>query len=102
MVEIDTVTPHNTILIDSRYDSTTGTFTVPPGGDGFYYFSMYLLVDEGERADFDIEINGDIFCTTFGDQQNTPGDDGQVSCSAAAYVVAGLLLYFVKSILSQT
>ena len=27
----------------SSYDSTTGVFTVPPGGDGVYYFSTYLI-----------------------------------------------------------
>ena len=31
------------ILFISRYDSTTGVFTVPPGGDGVYYFSTYLI-----------------------------------------------------------
>ena len=30
-------------LLFYRYDSTTGTFTVPPGGDGFYYFYVYCL-----------------------------------------------------------
>ena len=37
-----------------RYDSTTGSFTVPSGGDGFYYFSVYLLVHNGEYSRFDI------------------------------------------------
>ena len=31
------------ILFISSYDSTTGVFTVPPGGDGVYYFSTYLI-----------------------------------------------------------
>ena len=31
------------LFIVYRYDSTTGTFTVPPGGDGFYYFYVYCL-----------------------------------------------------------
>ena len=31
------------ILFISSYDSTTGVFTVPPGGDGVYYFSIYLI-----------------------------------------------------------
>ena len=47
-----------------RYDSTTGTFTVPPGGDGFYYFSTYLLVVGGEWGDFEIQINGEMLCST--------------------------------------
>ena len=31
------------ILFISSYDSTTGLFTVSPGGDGVYYFSTYLI-----------------------------------------------------------
>ena len=65
---------------------------MPPGGDGFYYFSVYLVVEETELARFDVKINGESFCTTFGDPQDTSLTDGQVACSAAAYVVAGLLL----------
>ena len=31
------------MLFISSYDSTTGVFTVPPGGVGVYYFSTYLI-----------------------------------------------------------
>ena len=40
LLEMDSIT---SLFIVYRYDSTTGTFTVPPGGDGFYYFSVYCL-----------------------------------------------------------
>ena len=33
MMEMDFIT---SLFIVYRYDNTTGTFTVPPGGDGFY------------------------------------------------------------------
>ena len=47
-----------------RYDSTTGTFTVPPGGDGFYYFSIFLTTYSNESAYFDLRINRRFLCST--------------------------------------
>ena len=72
-----------------RYNSTTGTFTVPPGGDGFYYFSVYLFAASGEYARFDIQINGLRLCTASTDQNGSSGDQGQAACSAASYVSSG-------------
>ena len=40
LFEMDAIT---SLFIVYRYDSKTGTFTVPSGGDGFYYFSVYCL-----------------------------------------------------------
>ena len=40
LVEMNTTT---SLFIVCRYDSTTGTFTVPPGGDEYDYFSVYCL-----------------------------------------------------------
>ena len=71
------------------YDSSTGTFTVPPGGDGFYYFSTYLLVDNGEWARCEIRVNGLRLCTAYTDQGDSPGDEGQEACSGAYYASAG-------------
>ena len=70
------------------YESTTGTFTVPPGGDGFYYFSAYFVVRASEFARFDIQINGAVICTAFTDQTD-PNDNGQAACSAATYATEG-------------
>ena len=77
------------LFIVYRYSSTTGTFTVPPGGDGFYYFSVFLVTDTGEWCRFDIELNGDILCTVDRDQDKTPGDEGQGSCNAGIYAAEG-------------
>ena len=71
-----------------RYDSSSGTFTVPPGGHGLYYFSVYLLGDYGEFAYFDIQINGGILCTVNVDQQSIT-DYPQSGCSAAIYAAEG-------------
>ena len=46
-----------------RYNSTTGTFTVPPGGEGLYYLSVYLRVYGDIAAYFNIELNGELICT---------------------------------------
>ena len=55
------------LFIVYRYDSTTGTFTVPSGGDGFYYFSVYLWVRPDRAAYFEIELNGELICTAASD-----------------------------------
>ena len=72
------------------YDSTSGVFTVPPGGNGIYYFSVYVLVDNGEAANFDITVNDDNICSTFPDHSNSGAIDlAPGSCSALINVVAG-------------
>ena len=71
-----------------RYDSSTGTFTVPAGGDGFYYFSVYFTVWYYKFARFDMQVNGERICTAYADQSESP-DNGHASCSAATYVAAG-------------
>ena len=72
-----------------RYVSSTGTFTVPSGGDGFYYFSLYLLLEIAEWGRFNIEINGEVLCLAQTDQQSTLTGEGQAACSAATYATEG-------------
>ena len=62
---------------------------MPPGGDGFYYFSVFLVVDSGEQAYFDIQTNGEVLCSTLTDKQETAGDEGNAACSAAFYAIEG-------------
>ena len=63
---------------------------MPPGGDGVYYFSVYVLVDLGESGRFDMRLNDDVICTTQPDHSdNGGGDYAPGSCSAAGDVVAG-------------
>ena len=70
------------------YDSSTGTFTVPSGGDGYYFFSVYFTVSYDEYAYFDIEINGETICTAFGDHAETP-DYSHTSCSGVTFAAEG-------------
>ena len=58
----------NGVICIHRYDSSTGTFTVAPGGEGFYYFSAYFHVTANEYALFDIQINGVVLCSAYGDR----------------------------------
>ena len=62
---------------------------MPPGGDGFYYFSAYFVVWYYEYAGFAIQINGETLCTAYTDQQE-PFDSGQSACGAASRVAKGL------------
>ena len=63
-------------------------FTVPPGGDGLYYFSTYLLINPSEVGSFEIVVNDVVFCTNWGD-----GIDGseepQATCSAVVDATEG-------------
>ena len=81
--------PNKRIKID-RYNSSTGTFIVPPGGDGFYYSSTYLLGANNEYGVFNIRVNGERLCTAVTQQLDTPGDPGQAACSAAIYATEGI------------
>ena len=76
------------VIFIYSYDSTTGTFTVPPGGDGYYYFSTYLSVEEDEYASFNMEINGELLCTA--ETSVSTGYYGPAVCSGANYIMEGL------------
>ena len=78
-----------------RYDSTIGVFTVPPGGDGVYYFSAYVLVQYGESGWFDMTLNDDVICSTYPDHNNNVYAPG--SCSAVVHVTSGPILEQFKS-----
>ena len=69
---------------------------MPPGGDGFYYFSAYFAVNYYKFARFVIEINGLLLCTAYTDQQEV-GDEGQAACSAATYATQGFEPHAVNS-----
>ena len=75
-----------------RYDSTTGNFTVPPGGGGLYYFSTYLFVDNGEQGVSNIWVNGEILCTATGDGDNG-NDYQQATCSGLVQLAEGNLFW---------
>ena len=77
------------LFIVHRYDSTTGTFAVPPGGDGYYSFTVFLTAYSGEVVYFDLELNGELSCTVYIDLTGSP-DNQMASCSAVTYAVEGI------------
>ena len=68
---------------------------MPPGGEGYYYFSAYFVIRYYETARFDIQINGAVLCTAYTDQTDS-ADDGQAACSAVTYSVQGFEPDIVK------
>ena len=62
---------------------------MPPGGDGFYYLTMYLLVQDGEIGSFDIRFNGEMVCYAHATQFGTTTDEITTSCSAIVYGTEG-------------
>ena len=80
------------LFIINRYDSTTGTYTVPPGGDGFYHFSVFLTVDGDILATFDMELNGELVCTVYSDLTESPSTDPEITtCNGVLFAVEGIL-----------
>ena len=65
-------------------------FTVPSGADGLYYFSIYRRVDGAEWGQFNVEINGKLFCTVFSDLTESPDTDSEITtCSGVSYACEG-------------
>ncbi len=63
-------------------------FTVPSGGDGLYYLNTYLLVQAGEVGDFNIQVNGEVLCTAYGDGDSA-SDYSQATCSGLVQLTEG-------------
>ena len=86
---IDRYTIRQTQCFHFRYDDTTGTFTVPPGGAGYYYFSTNLVADDGELGIFDIVVNGSQTCSAIG-KSSTVGEYSTATCGIAFYIEDGM------------
>ena len=61
---------------------------MPPGGEGYYYFSIYLTVIAVEFAYFDIQINGELLCTATVD--NEPSVYSAAVCAGISYILEGV------------
>ena len=72
---------------------------MPPGADGTYFFSLYVLVDVGEWGRFDIILNDERTCTILPDENHGGVDYPMGACSAVIVVVAGnvFLINFDKN-----
>ena len=86
----------------NRYSSTTGTFTVPTGGEGYYFFTVYMRVLGDESAIFDIEIEGELICSVSSDLTESPSSDREItSCSGATYASEGSIkTYFTRQLIN--
>ena len=73
----------------SGYDVTTGVFTVPPGGEGLYYFYAHFRYESSEFARLNIRENGDIRWTTTESNLNS-GDYASSSCAITAVLQEGM------------
>ena len=78
-------------LIFYRYNSTTGTFTVPTGGNGYYYFSIYFALKERSTGLFELHVNGQSICTAIIYTSRTT-DFSQSSCGGVVYAEEGKVL----------
>ena len=63
---------------------------MPPGGEGWYFFSAFHRCDADEANIFDMTLNDDVICTTVEDMDgSTGGDAGQGVCSAVVHAIEG-------------
>ncbi len=68
------------ILYLSRYNTSTGVFTVPPGAGGMYYFSVFMQIDYHTKGVFKLRLNDDTQCRARGDSDGAnAGDTGMYS-----------------------
>ena len=70
---------------------------MPPGGDGMYYFSTFNVVDAGEYAVLNLEVNGDILCQTQHDSNDSPDERGTGACAVTQNLHEGKNLTFLPS-----
>ena len=69
---------------------------MPPGGDGFYYFSPYMRTLGGEFTNFGIEINGELICSVTADlTESLSGEREITSCNGATYASEGFNKYLL-------
>ena len=65
-------------------------FTVPPGGDGAYYFSTFLYGDKGEFSFYDMMLNNEQICSARPDHSIDGSSDYTTgSCRAVVSVTSG-------------
>ncbi len=77
----------------SRYNPATGIFTVPTGGAGTYFLSIYFSVDIAKSAVLKMVGNGDLICEADGDHDSGAGDRANGGCSGVAQLSEGELVY---------
>ena len=66
-------------------------FTVPAGGDGMYFFYMFMTADFGEYTLFEIRINNVRMCSANADHNVLGSDYPTASCGVVASLTAGKL-----------
>ena len=70
---------------------------MPSGGDGFYYFSLFLTAHGSEIVYFNVNHNGEEISTVFSDPTSSAsGDQEMASCSVIIYAVEGTLILLIK------
>ena len=64
---------------------------MPPGGDGYYYFSVFLTADGGEFGYFDIELNGELVCSAISDlTESATTDTETATCNGVFFALEGI------------
>ena len=82
------VFPIVNVNLGNGYNGETGEFFTPVGGAGLYFFYAHFQVQQGERAQMDIRVNGSRICQMAENDGSANGYPGS-SCGAAVVLEEG-------------
>ena len=81
--------PQLFVLIQFRYNGTTGIFTVPEGESGLYFLYIHLITTTGNFAAFELKRNQEQICVAEGDNGSNGWNHDTTTCGAVVQLNEG-------------
>ena len=90
------VFPIVNVNLGNGYNAETGDFVTPVGGAGLCFFYIHFQVDQGEKTQMDIRVNGERLVQMAESDGNVNGWPGG-SCGVATVLEEGKLQHINSS-----